>query len=75
MILLYRWEEERAKYLEELAMELVNGEFRKLVVDDDILNLHVFVEDVYEARIGPNDANLSVTDMMRGIEIKVLSII
>ncbi|XP_045462570.1 cilia- and flagella-associated protein 100-like [Harmonia axyridis] len=64
------WEEERAKYLEELAMELVNGEFRKLVVDDDILNLHVFVEDVYEARIGPNDANLSVTDMMRGIEIK-----
>lgn len=56
-------------------MELVNGEFRKLVVDDDILNLHVFVEDVYEARIGPNDANLSVTDMMRGIEIKVLSII
>ncbi|KAK9880954.1 hypothetical protein WA026_013278 [Henosepilachna vigintioctopunctata] len=64
------WEEERAKYLEQLAMELVNGEFRKLVVDEDILNLHVFVEDVYEARIGPNDANLSVTDMMRGIEIK-----
>lgn len=65
-----RWEEERAKYLEELAIELINGEFKKLVISDEILNLNVFVEDVYESRIGPNDANLSMSEMMKMIETK-----
>ncbi|EFA01145.1 cilia- and flagella-associated protein 100 [Tribolium castaneum] len=64
------WEEERAKYLEELALELINGEFKKLVIAEEVLNLHVFVEDVYETRIGPNDANLSMSEMMKMIESK-----
>ncbi|CAG9771089.1 unnamed protein product [Ceutorhynchus assimilis] len=62
------WEEERAKYLEDLALKLIGNEFKKLVMDDEVLNLHVFVEDVYETRIGPNDANLSIAEMMKGIE-------
>ncbi|XP_022903092.1 coiled-coil domain-containing protein 38-like [Onthophagus taurus] len=64
------WEEQRAKFLEELAMELINGEFRKLISDEEILNLYVFVEDVYEARVAPNDASLGVSDMMKAIEMK-----
>ncbi|GJQ68464.1 hypothetical protein Trydic_g17042 [Trypoxylus dichotomus] len=63
------WEEERARSLEELAMELINGEFRKLISDEEVLSLYVFVEDVYETRIAPNDANLSVGDMMKAIEM------
>ena len=50
-------------------MELINGEFRKLISEEEILNLYVFVEDVYEARIAPNDANLGVSDMMKAIEM------
>ncbi|XP_019762229.2 coiled-coil domain-containing protein 38 [Dendroctonus ponderosae] len=64
------WEEERAKYLEDLALKLIGNEFKKLVMDDEVLNLHVFVEEVYETRIGPNDANLSMEDMMRSIEAR-----
>lgn len=30
----------------------------------------MYVEDVYETRVGPNDANLSMLDMMKGIEEK-----
>lgn len=67
-----RWEEERAKYLEELAIELINGQFKKLVIADEVLNLNVFVEDVYETRIGPNDANLSMSEMMKMIERRFL---
>lgn len=50
-------------------MELINGEFRKLISDEEVLSLYVFVEDVYETRIAPNDANLSVGDMMKAIEM------
>lgn len=64
----FRWEEERAKYLEEFARNLIDNEFQQLIKSDDVLNLHVFVEDVYETRIGPNDANLSMLEMMTGIE-------
>ncbi|XP_050304576.1 cilia- and flagella-associated protein 100-like [Anthonomus grandis grandis] len=64
------WEEERAKYLEELALKLIGNEFKKLVMDDEVLNLHVFVEEVYETRIGPNDANLCIDDMMKAIEAR-----
>ncbi|KAK9674970.1 protein of unknown function (DUF4200) [Popillia japonica] len=63
------WEEQRARSLEELAMELINGEFRKLISDEEVLSMYVFVEDVYETRIAPNDANLSVGDMMKAIEM------
>lgn len=49
-------------------MELINGEFRKLTSDDEILNLYVYVEDVYENRVAPNDANLGMLEMMKGIE-------
>ncbi|KAB0792878.1 hypothetical protein PPYR_12498 [Photinus pyralis] len=62
------WEEERAKYLEELALELINGNFKELISNDEAINLHVFVEDVYENRIGMNDSNLTMKDMMKGIE-------
>ncbi|RZB39150.1 coiled-coil domain-containing protein 37 [Asbolus verrucosus] len=64
------WEEERVEYLEEMALELINGEFKKLVIADDVLNLHVFVEDVYETHIGLNDANLNISKMMKMIESK-----
>lgn len=49
-------------------MSLIYTEFKQLIMADDILNMHVFVEDVYESRIGPNDANLNVLEMMRSIE-------
>ncbi|XP_030766200.1 cilia- and flagella-associated protein 100-like isoform X2 [Sitophilus oryzae] len=64
------WEEERAKYLEDLALKLIGNEFKNLIMADEVLNLHVFVEDVYETRIGPNDANLGMAEMMRAIETK-----
>lgn len=35
-----------------------------------MLNLYVFVEDVYEARVAPNDANISLADMMKAVEMK-----
>ncbi|KAJ8958151.1 hypothetical protein NQ318_006088 [Aromia moschata] len=62
------WEENRAKYLEEYAMRLVDNEFKSLMMDDEVLNLFVFVEDCYETRIAPNDANLSMLKMMKAIE-------
>lgn len=64
------WEEERAITLEALARELINGEFRRLICDGSILNLLVMVEDVYEARVAANDANLSAYEMMKAVEIK-----
>ncbi|XP_066251780.1 cilia- and flagella-associated protein 100-like [Euwallacea similis] len=63
-----KWEEERAKCLQELAFNLIENEFKGLIMNDEVLNLHVFVEDVYETHIGPNDANLSMGDMMKAIE-------
>lgn len=65
-----RWEEERAKYLENLSHELINNNFKNLTTNADALNLQVFVEDVYETRIGPNNANLSIVEMMKAIEIQ-----
>lgn len=66
----FSWEEERAKYLEDLGNKLIKTEFKQLIKSEEMLNLHVFVEDVYETRIGPNDANLSMLEMMKGIEEK-----
>ncbi|XP_057671771.1 uncharacterized protein LOC130903591 [Diorhabda carinulata] len=64
------WEENRAKELENLAQTLISNDFKKLIMSEEILNLHVFVEDVYETRIGPNDANNSMLEMMKQIEQK-----
>lgn len=66
--MILRWEEERALYLEQMAHELINGPFKELLIDEDVLNLHVFVEDVYETRIAQNDANLSMGEMIKAIE-------
>lgn len=38
------------------------------MVDEDILNLQVIVEDVYEDRVGPNDTNINMLEMMKAIE-------
>lgn len=32
--------------------------------------MYVFVEDVYEARVAPNDANIGLADMMKAVEMK-----
>nr|CAI5828733.1 unnamed protein product [Callosobruchus analis] len=64
------WEEERAKYLEEFAKKLINEELKQLVVDENILNLYVFVEDCFETRVAPNDANLTMLEMISGISKK-----
>lgn len=69
IIIPYRWEETRATALQSLAMELINGEFQNLIAAEAVLNLYVFVEDVYEKRVAPNDANLGIMDMMKGVEI------
>lgn len=53
--------------MEKLGHNLIKGEFRNLVIDPEVLNLHVIVEDVYETRIGPNDANLTMLEMMNAI--------
>ncbi|XP_066153929.1 cilia- and flagella-associated protein 100-like isoform X2 [Euwallacea fornicatus] len=63
-----KWEEERTKCLKELVFNLIENEFKGLIIDDEVLNLHVFLEEVYETCIGPNDANLSMSDMMKAIE-------
>ncbi|KAF5304036.1 hypothetical protein FQA39_LY01821 [Lamprigera yunnana] len=63
-----KWEEQRAKYLEELAVELINGDFREIISNKEVINLYVFVEDVYESRIGVNDSNMSMKEMMRIVE-------
>lgn len=65
---MYRWEENRVKYLEELATNLLENEFKDLIVEEDVLNLGVIVEDLYESRIGPNDANIGMIDMMKAVE-------
>ncbi|XP_018574286.1 coiled-coil domain-containing protein 38 [Anoplophora glabripennis] len=62
------WEENRVKYLEELATNLIENEFKNLIVEEDVLNLQVIVEDVYENRIGPNDANINIVEMMKAVE-------
>lgn len=66
----FRWEEERAKSLEELSLKLLNNQFKNLITEESALSLYVFVEDIYESRIGPNDANLSMAEMMRFVEAK-----
>lgn len=63
------WQEQRALLLEELAQTLIQSEFSKVISDEEVLNLHVFIEDVYETRVAPNDANLGIVDMMKGIEL------
>ncbi|KAJ4432007.1 hypothetical protein ANN_20621 [Periplaneta americana] len=65
------WEENRGRILEEEARKLLNGRFKKVVVADSSLKLYVFVEDVFESCIAPNDSKLGLYDMMREIELKM----
>lgn len=65
---MFRWEEGRVIYLEELIKNLVDNEFKNLLISEEVLNLAVIVEDIYECRIGPNDANIGIVDMMTAIE-------
>ncbi|XP_070172084.1 cilia- and flagella-associated protein 100 [Polyergus mexicanus] len=60
--------EDRAANLEEHANYLLRNVFRRLVCSEEILYLHVFVEDTYESCVGPNDANLDSFSMMKWIE-------
>lgn len=53
-----------------MTNELIKGDFKKLISEEEVLNLYVFVEDVYEARVAPNDANIGLADMMKSVEIK-----
>jgi hypothetical protein len=69
------WEEDRAQSFKGKAKELLYGLFKDLVVSESVLNLHVFVEDVYETCIAPNDINLGMYDMMREIELKMESLL
>lgn len=64
----HSWEEECADNLKNKAMKLINGQFRSLISDDDVLKLHVFVEDVYETCIALNDSNFTIFEMMKAIE-------
>lgn len=54
--------------LEKYADYLLRDVFRRLVCSEEVLYLHVFVEDAYESCIGPNDANLDSFSMMKWIE-------
>ncbi|KAJ8924911.1 hypothetical protein NQ315_001068 [Exocentrus adspersus] len=67
------WEEQRVKYLEEFAVDLISSELKKILMDEDILNLYVYVEDVYESGVAPNDANHNIWEMMKEIEEKYRS--
>lgn len=69
------WEEEKVQSLKDKARELLYGLFMDLIVSESVLNLHVFVEDVYETCIGPNDGILGLYDMMNGIELKMESLV
>ncbi|XP_020292521.1 cilia- and flagella-associated protein 100-like isoform X2 [Pseudomyrmex gracilis] len=61
-------EEERAENLEKYANYLIETVIRRLISSEEVLYLHVFVEDTYESCVGPNDANLDTFTMMKWIE-------
>lgn len=61
-------EEERAENLEKYANYLIQTVIRHLISSEEVLYLHVFVEDTYESCVGPNDANLDTFTMMKWIE-------
>ncbi|XP_018403544.1 PREDICTED: cilia- and flagella-associated protein 100-like [Cyphomyrmex costatus] len=60
--------ENRATNLEEYANYLLRDVFRHLVCSEEVLYLHVFIEDTYESCVGPNDANLDSFSMIKWIE-------
>lgn len=62
------WEEERVVKLEALAHDLIFNHFKEIISSPDVLNLHCFVEDIYESVIEPNTANLNVHQMCSLIE-------
>jgi hypothetical protein len=67
------WEEDRIQSLKGKARDVLYGLFRNQILSESTLNLHVFVEDVYETCIAPRDTSLGLRDMMRAIEMKVMS--
>ncbi|KAK6622016.1 hypothetical protein RUM44_001823 [Polyplax serrata] len=62
------YEENRSRYFEQKAKEISSGLFRELIVDKYTLNLYVNVEDCFEVCVAPNDGNLTLLMMMKGIE-------
>jgi hypothetical protein len=68
-------EENRVQSLRDKARDLLYGLYNDVVLSESVLNLHVFVEDVYETCIAPNDSNLGLRDMMHGIELKMESLL
>ncbi|XP_076391290.1 cilia- and flagella-associated protein 100 [Megachile rotundata] len=60
--------ETRAIDLEQYANRLLRSVFREAVCSEEVLRLRVFIEDAYEACIGPNDANFDTFTMMKWIE-------
>ncbi|KAG5895443.1 hypothetical protein JTB14_001321 [Gonioctena quinquepunctata] len=64
------WEETREAYLKDRASNLLKTQFKQLITSKDVLKLHVAVEDLYETRVAPNDADLSMLEMMTEVEKK-----
>lgn len=62
------YQETRSRYFEQKAKEITGGFFKELVADKSILNLYVNVEDCFESCVAPNDSNLTLLMMMKGIE-------
>lgn len=64
------FEENRVQEYKDKAKAISLGLFKSLIVDKSTLNLYVNVEDCYEVCVAPNDSNLSLSMMMKGIEQK-----
>lgn len=62
------YEENRSRFFEQKAKEISGGLFKELIVDKYTLNLYVNVEDCFEVCVAPNDSNLPLLMMMKGIE-------
>ncbi|PNF16549.1 hypothetical protein B7P43_G07189 [Cryptotermes secundus] len=69
------WEEDRTQSLKDKAREVLYGLYKDHILSERTLKLHVFVEDVYETYVAPRDSSVGLRDMMRGIELKVESLL
>ncbi|CAG9864482.1 unnamed protein product [Phyllotreta striolata] len=63
-----KWEEERARNLEQIAHDLIFTHFKRIIATTDVLNIHCFVEDVYESIIERNTTNMNAIQMATAIE-------
>lgn len=64
------FEENRSRDFEMKAKAISLGLFKDLIVDRYTLNLYVNVEDCFEESVAPNDSNLPLLMMMKGIEAR-----